>query len=156
MLPRKLSSIFCAPVFCVLAFALPCASFGQEPASGAPPAGHQGPPPGGPPTAAQELTRLDHALTLTDAQKTAILPILEKRRTDMEALRQGGGDPGASRDGVRTLMETSRTQIRALLTESQQQSFDTMRPPRRPHGGDEGPGGQGPPPPDGAGTPPQG
>lgn len=151
MLLRRLT-----PLLCFLALSVPQTLSAQQPDPGSGPPQHMGPPPG-PQPPAQELARLDHALTLTDAQKTAILPILEKRRTDMEALRQNGSDPGANRQGMRSIMETSRTAIRAQLTEAQGKTFDSMRPGRG--GGPGGPGGPGdgngpPPPPSGDSGPP--
>lgn len=139
----------------VLALAVSFALHAQEPQGGGPPA-QMGPPPGGPPTAVQELGRLDQALTLTEAQKTAILPILEKRHGDMEALRHGSADRDASRQQMRTLMEASNQQIRALLTEPQRELFDGMRGPRRPRpgGASHEENGPPPPPPDGSGPPP--
>jgi len=87
---------------------------------------------GGPPTAAQELAHLQKQLTLTDDQSAAILPILEKRHTDIDALMQSGDDRSTIGTQMRTIIDTSNKEIRALLTEAQQKIFDAMRPPKPP------------------------
>ena len=148
MLLRRLT-----PLLCVLALTVPHAFSAQQPDPGSGPPQHMGPPPG-PQSPAQELARLDRALTLTDAQKTSILPILEKRRTDMEALRADGSDPGANRQGMRSLMEASRSAIRAQLTEAQGKTFDSMRPGRGGGPGRRGDGNGPPPTPTGDAAPP--
>lgn len=122
---------------------------GEAP-SGGPPSGD---PRGGPPTAAQELQRLAQALTLTDEQKSAILPILEDRHAQIDALMKSGTDRTTGREQMRTIMDASNVRIRAVLTEAQQKIFESLRPPKPPSGG--GPGGSsdsgGPP----SGSPPQ-
>ena len=112
--------------------------------SGTPPEGAtaQDGPRHGPPTPAQELARLTRALGLTSAQQTAILPILQKRQEQMEALRKNETSREEGREQMRTVMETAKAGIRAQLTESQQGTFDAMRPPHRPGDG-QGPGGPG-------------
>ena len=107
----------------------------------------QGEPHHGPPSPAQELARLTHALGLTNAQQAAILPILTKRQQEMEALRAGGTSPEAGREQMHAIMESCKASIRAQLTEAQQQIFDAMRPPQRRGPGSGDPGGEsgGPP-----------
>ena len=120
-----------------------------------------GPPPGGggPPTPARELARLTKTLTLTEAQQAAILPILEKRHTEMEALRSSGAESSASREQMHAIMDSTNTAIKAQLTEAQVKSYDAMRPPRPPSQGgttgSEGETGNGPPPapPEGSASP---
>ena len=99
----------------------------------------QGEGPHGPPSPAQELQHLTHVLGLTTAQQAAVLPILQKRQEQMEALRQGGSSQSGGREQGRAIMEASRASIRALLTEAQQGIFDQMRRPGR--GGGEPPSG---------------
>ena len=102
----------------------------------------QGPPRRTPPTPTQQLQRLSQTLGLTDQQKTVILPILEQLHASMQALGTGTTDPAGRQEQVRSLMESSNAQIRAQLTEAQQQIFDHMRPGRGPGGG--APGANGP------------
>ena len=112
---------------------------------------------GGPPSPAMELSRLDKALTLTEAQKTSILAILTKQHSEMEALRgSGGAESTATHEQIHGLMETTHKEVRAQLTEAQQVKYDAMRPPRPPSRGGSGQSdGNGPPaPPEGA-APPQ-
>lgn len=97
--------------------------------------GPGGPPPGGPPTPAKELERLDKVLTLSDTQKSQILEILEKRHTEIDALMKSSSDRSASHEQMHTIFDTTNKEIRALLTESQQKLFDAMRPPKPPSNG---------------------
>ncbi len=112
----------------------------------------QGERPHGPPSPAQELQHLTQALGLTTAQQASILPILQKRQEQMEALRQSGPPQAGGREQMRSVMEQSRASIRAVLTEPQQGIFDQMRRPGRGGGegrgdpGDTAPGDGGPPP----------
>lgn len=101
----------------------------------------QGERPHGPPSPAQELQHLTQRLGLTTEQQASILPILQKRQEQMEALRQGGAPQAGEREQMRAIMEQSRTSIRALLTAAQQEIFDQMRRPGG--GGGEGPGSPG-------------
>lgn len=100
------------------------------------------------------------ALTLTEAQQTAILPILEKRHVEMEALRSSGGQSAATREQMHTIMDATNEAIKAQLTEAQVKIYDAMRPPRPPSSSGDGggkSGGSGPPPapPEGAAAPQQ-
>lgn len=101
------------------------------PAAPAAPAGaHQRPPRG------DRLKQLAEKLSLTEAQKTQIKPILEKAAQEGMALRD---DESLSKEGRRDKMmairKTSHDQIRALLTPDQQKTFDAMPPPERGHRG---------------------
>ena len=118
------------PLICLLlAFGLSVVHAQQSdmngPPAGGPPA-HDGPPRGGPPSPAQELERLSQVLTLTDQQKSAILPILEKRHALIQQLMSNSTDREATHEQMRSIMESSNTEIRAQLTEEQQQLFDRM------------------------------
>lgn len=112
----------------------------------------QGERPHGPPTAAQELQHLTRVLGLTTEQQAAILPLLQKRQEQMEALRQSGPPQAGGREQMEAIMQQSRASIRALLTEAQQGIFDGMRKPG--HGGGEAPAGTGNGTPGDGGPPP--
>ena len=90
---------------------------------------------------AQRIRPLVEALNLTDDQKTKITAIFKADQDQMQALR-GGETP---RDEVRAKMQdiqkSTHDQIRALLTEDQQQKFDAM-PAGPGRGGRGGPGGR--------------
>jgi len=103
--------------------------------------GPGGRPPGGPPTAAQELQRLTQALTLTEAQQEAILPILEKRGAAMQALMQNGEGREANQAAMQTIFATSDSEIRALLTEAQVTIYNAMHSSKPPGGGEPPSGG---------------
>ena len=105
------------------------------PQSGGPPPNGGGGPHGTPPTPAQELDRLSQALTLTDAQKSAILPILEKRQAAMQQLISSSTDRSALREQMDAIRTSSNAEIRAQLTETQQPIFDKMEARRGPGGG---------------------
>ena len=137
---------------CALLLALTCTlkaqtTSGASPSEAPPDAGQPGGPPhGGPPSPAQELQRLAATLQLSDAQKTEILPILEKRHAAMEALMHSGSDRSTTGQEIHQLMDSTNQEIRALLTEEQQKIFDNMRPPRPPqNGGNSSEGSNGPP-----------
>jgi Spy/CpxP family protein refolding chaperone len=118
---------------------------GDTPPEGPPPGGQMGPPRM---TAEDELKRLDKKLKLTDEQKQQIKPILQDRQKKMESLFS---DESLSREEAHAKMKTifaeSDGKIRALLTESQQKTFDEMKKHQHgPRGGGSG-GEDGPPPP---------
>ena len=73
------------------------------------------------------VQQLDRALTLTADQKTQIKGIYAKAEEDMRALmRDGGGDQQANRAKLRDSMQSTRDQVRALLTDEQKTKFDAM------------------------------
>ena len=117
--------------------------------------GHPGPPRGGPPTAAGELARLTRVLSLTDEQKAAILPILEAKHTKIDALMKSSTDRVAIGQQMHTITNASNAELRALLTETQQKIFDSMRPPRPPMQGEGNRQGEATLPQDGAAPPQQ-
>jgi Spy/CpxP family protein refolding chaperone len=119
-----------------------------------PPDQSQAPAPGGTPAHAgrfnphRMLRMLTERLNLTNDQQAKILPLLQAQADQLGALHN---DTSLSDDDkhqqMRAIMQTTRGQIRALLTPGQQPIFDTMR---LGHGGPP-PGGNPPPP---ANTPP--
>ncbi|RFC43614.1 MAG: protein refolding chaperone Spy/CpxP family [Verrucomicrobia bacterium] len=105
-----------------------------EQASPAPPAApagaHQRPPRG------DRLKMLAEKLSLTEAQKTQIKPILEKAAQEGMALRDDAAlSKEDKRDKMMAIRKTSHDQIRALLTPDQQKTFEAMPPPERGHRG---------------------
>lgn len=100
----------------------------------APPA--EGARPHGParnrPSPAQQIERLDKAVTLTAEQKTKLLDIYTKAAEQAKALT-----PEERRAKGPEIMKATRDQVRALLTPEQQAKFDAM--PMGPRGGDHKP-----------------
>lgn len=74
------------------------------------------------------LQELAAELALTDEQKEQIVPILEKERADLKALRE---DTSLRRiqkaRRAKTINEKAAGQIRALLTPEQQEKYDALR-----------------------------
>lgn len=97
---------------------------------------------GGPPAEGQgrgqmmnpeaRVEQLDRALTLTADQKTKIKGIYAKTQEEMRSMmrngRDAGGDQSANREKMQKLMQSSRDQVRALLTDEQKKKFDAMAP----------------------------
>jgi Spy/CpxP family protein refolding chaperone len=73
--------------------------------------------------------------SLTDDQKAKIGDILAKAQKDMQALRDGGGDPQSNMAAMQEINAGMRKDIRAVLTPDQQTKFDAM-----PQGGRGGKG----------------
>jgi Spy/CpxP family protein refolding chaperone len=94
------------------------------------------------------LHMLTERLNLTEDQQAKILPLLQAQADQIGALRN---DPSLSdeekHEQARTIMQTTRGQINALLTPEQQEKFASMRPG---HGGPPSPPppANNPPPPD--------
>jgi protein CpxP len=73
------------------------------------------------------VQQLDRALTLSADQKTQIKGIYAKAEEDLRALtRDGGGDQQANRAKLRDMMQSTRDQVRAHLTDEQKTKFDAM------------------------------
>lgn len=122
----------------VLTFALTAVHAQQNDANGPPGGGppmNGGGPHGTPPTPAQELDRLNQTLTLTDQQKSAILPILEKRQAAMQELMTSSTDRSSLREQMDAIRTSSNAEIRVQLTDSQQPVFDKMMSQRGPGSG---------------------
>lgn len=67
------------------------------------------------------VEQLDQSLTLTAEQKSKILAILEKGRTEMQNVPKE-----ERKDKMAGMMKAQNDQIRALLTPEQQKKFDAM------------------------------
>jgi Spy/CpxP family protein refolding chaperone len=63
-------------------------------------------------------------ITLTPAQQAKVDSIDGKYREQMQALRNGGGDPTEMRQKRGELMGKQRDELKALLTEDQKKVFD--------------------------------
>jgi len=73
------------------------------------------------------MKQLDRALTLSTDQKTEIKAIYSKAEEGMRAQTQdGGGDQKANRAKLRDTMQSTRDQVRAVLTDEQRTKFDAM------------------------------
>ena len=73
------------------------------------------------------LQQLDRALTLSADQKTQIKAIYAKAEEEMRSLtRDRSGDQQANRAKLRDAMQSTRDQVRALLTDEQKAKFDAM------------------------------
>jgi Spy/CpxP family protein refolding chaperone len=82
----------------------------------------------------QRLQEIDAAVKLTDAEKAGINAIWDQHEKQVFAVLQNPSlDRAAAREQVHAIMQSSRDQVRAVLTPAQQAAFDAM--PRRPHPG---------------------
>jgi Spy/CpxP family protein refolding chaperone len=63
-------------------------------------------------------------ITLTPAQQAKVDSIEAKYRDQMQALRNGGGDPQEMRQKRGELMGKQRDELKALLTDDQKKVFD--------------------------------
>jgi Spy/CpxP family protein refolding chaperone len=63
-------------------------------------------------------------ITLTAAQQSKVDSIDAKYREQMQALRNGGGDPQEMRQKRGELMGKQRDELKALLTDDQKKVFD--------------------------------
>ena len=64
---------------------------------------------------------LGEKLSLTAEQKAKVQPIIDQTKPQIAAIHQ------EAMEKMRTLMESTSTQIRPLLTPEQQQKFDAMK-----------------------------
>jgi periplasmic protein CpxP/Spy len=75
-----------------------------------------------------QIKHLSKKLNLTDDQQAKLKPILEDQRKQMEQIHS---DSSLSREDrfskMQALRQSSDTQIKSVLTEEQQKSFDKMR-----------------------------
>lgn len=94
------------------------------------------------------LAMLTDKLSLTQAQQTKIMAILDDEKAAMDALRDSKvTDREAGHAKMEAILKSHREQIRALLSTEQQKIFDALKPAGRPGGpGHRGP--DGPPPED--------
>ena len=63
-------------------------------------------------------------ITLTPAQQAKVDSIEAKYRDQMQALRNGGGDPQEMRQKRGELMGKQRDELKAILTDDQKKVFD--------------------------------
>ena len=75
-----------------------------------------------------QIKHLSKKLNLTDDQQAKLKPVLEDQRKQMEQIH---GDSSLSRQDrfskMQALRQSSDTQIKSVLTEEQQKTFDKMR-----------------------------
>ena len=67
------------------------------------------------------LEHLSESLNLTAEQKAKVQPIIDQVKPQIAAIHQ------EAMDKMKTIMESTGTQIRPLLTPEQQQKFDAMK-----------------------------
>lgn len=92
------------------------------------------------------VEQLDRELSLSADQKAKLTEVFTKARTEMEGLRGGGdGDRGANREKMQSIMQATRGDVQAVLTDDQKKKFKTMGPgPGRGERGEKGPRGDRP------------
>ncbi|MGH9544683.1 MAG: hypothetical protein ACRD23_05655 [Terriglobales bacterium] len=80
------------------------------------------------PTVDDQLEHLTKKLKLSDDQQAKLKPILEDQRKQMEQIHN---DSSLSREDrfskMQELRQSSDTQVKSVLNEDQQKSFDKMR-----------------------------
>lgn len=76
------------------------------------------------------VAELDKALGLTADQKTKLTDIFTKSRDEMQSLRGGSGDRQANAEKARQMMQATRAQVAAVLTDEQKKKFEAMGPGR--------------------------
>lgn len=88
----------------------------------------------GPPSPERQLKHLTKTLSLTADQQKQMLPILQDRQTQMEAMRNNTSlDPQQRRGQMRTLMQDTNQKLEAVMTGSQKQQFEQQMQARRQH-----------------------
>jgi Spy/CpxP family protein refolding chaperone len=76
----------------------------------------------------QQVQRLTKRLNLTADQQNQLLPILTDRQQQMEGIRNDGSLSAKDKHAkMRALREDSDNKIRAVLTDSQKQTYDQMQ-----------------------------
>jgi len=81
------------------------------------------------------VAALDRAVTLTPEQKTSITAIYTKARDEAG---YDSGNPEANREKMQQSMQSTRSQVMALLTPEQKAKFEAMPQQGGMHGGPEG------------------
>ena len=108
----------------------------------------------GMPTVDDQLKHLTQQLSLTADQQAKLKPILQDQQAQMEKLHS---DSSLSREDrfskMEELRQNSDTQIKSVLTDDQQKSFDKLREEQRSHMGKWHKGGGSAAPADGAAPP---
>jgi protein CpxP len=138
-------------MFCTAAIgAAPVALLAQAP--DAPPAGEQGPPPGGhgrggPRMEEHQIERMTKQLNLTPDQVTQLKAIDDDTRQQMMALRDDTSTPREQkRPKMEAIHQAQQTKVKSMLTDDQKSKYEAMeamRERREEHGA----GGPPPPPP---------
>jgi periplasmic protein CpxP/Spy len=110
----------------LIAFGASGAAFAQDTSAPEAPAGamhgHHQPDP------ERQTQRLTKLLNLTPDQSNKIAAILQQRQQQFAALKSdSGADPMAQRQKMHGLMQSSQSQIEAVLTDSQRQQWQAMR-----------------------------
>jgi Spy/CpxP family protein refolding chaperone len=136
--------------------AAPVALFAQAPDT--PPAGQQGPPPGGPGRGGpgrggpgmeeHQIERLTKQLNLTSDQVTQLKAIDDDTRQQMMALRDDTSTPREQkRPKMEAIHQAQQTKIKALLNDDQKTKYEAMEAKMRERREEHGAGGPPPPPP---------
>jgi periplasmic protein CpxP/Spy len=106
----------------------PSANDQQAPSQGRGRWGHGAPDP------AQQTAHLSKKLNLTSDQQTKVLSIFQSEHAQMESLRSDSSLSQQDRHTkMRSIHETTNTQVRALLDSNQQKTWDTMQANREEH-----------------------
>jgi Spy/CpxP family protein refolding chaperone len=95
----------------------------------------------GPPGAEQQLSRLDHALDLSDAQSAELLAALQAADAERQALHERV--MAEFRPEICALMQDTDADILAVLTPEQAESYRQMQEERRQRQGGDWDGGRG-------------
>ncbi len=75
-----------------------------------------------------QVQKLSKRLNLTGDQQNQLLPILTARQQQMQSIRSDSSlSPQDRHAKMRTVREDSESRIRALLTDSQRQTYDQMQ-----------------------------
>ena len=98
------------------------------------------------PSVDDQVKHMAKKLSLSDDQQAKLKPIIEDQRKQVEQIRD---DSSLSREDrfskMKSVHESSASQIKALLNDDQQKQFDKMQAERREHMGGRGPGNGRPP-----------
>src|SRR3984893_9626724 len=151
--------------FLVALLSLGVAAFAQDDQNATPPPPRSDQPSGQPsgsgmgrqrghrqmPSVDDQIKHLSKKLSLSDDQQAKLKPIFEDQRKQMEAIHS---DSSLSREDrfskMQALRQSSDAQIKSVLTEEQQKSFDKMRAEQQERmkrwrrGGDNAPPGASP------------
>ncbi|MGA2249500.1 hypothetical protein [Terracidiphilus sp.] len=80
----------------------------------------------------KEARRLGKELSLSKTQVTQILPILQDRATQMQALRTDSSvAPADRRTKAKGIMDDSNAKLEAVMTDQQKQQYEEMLAARR-------------------------
>jgi periplasmic protein CpxP/Spy len=86
------------------------------------------------PSPDREVKRLAKRLNLTDDQQKQLLPIFTDRQQQFESIRNDNSlTQDQRRTKMRSLREETDTKVKAVLTDSQKQSYEQMQQQAREH-----------------------